>query len=293
MSARLDADLVRRGLARSRRSAADLVAAGRVRVDGLPARKPAQPVPEGAAVTLEGASDPWVSRAAHKLLGALTDTGLDVAGRLCLDAGASTGGFTQVLLSRGAAHVVAVDVGHDQMTPELARDPRVTLREGLNVRDLSPADVAPPGAPAGTAPDVVVADLSFISLTLALPALLAVARPGTQLVLLVKPQFEVGRGRLGRGGVVTSDTLRTDAVTAVARTALTHGAALRTAAPSRLAGESGNREHVLHVEAGPLSGGVGGVDPHGGTAALPDDIAAAVERSVRSGAVVRWHGGAA
>src|SRR5665647_770137 len=169
-SARLDAELVRRGLARSRGRAAALVAQGRVRVGDVVARKASQPVPEAAALSIvPDEATEYVSRAAHKLAGALdainalAPGALQPAGAWCLDAGASTGGFTQVLLERGAAHVVAVDVGHDQIAPVVAADPRVTVREGVNVRRLSPQDV---GGPV----DLVVADLSFISLTVVLPA---------------------------------------------------------------------------------------------------------------------------
>lgn len=204
MPARLDVELVRRCLARSRRRAADLVAAGRVEVAGAVATKPAQPVAPDEDVRVHGTDRPeYVSRAAHKLVGALDELArlapgaVDPAGARCLDAGASTGGFTQVLLERGAAHVWAVDVGHDQIAPEVAADPRVTVREGLNVRALTVDDVGEPV-------DLVVADLSFISLTVALPALLAVTRPGASLLVMVKPQFEVGRERLGSSGVVAS-----------------------------------------------------------------------------------------
>lgn len=278
-AARLDVELVRQGLARSRRAAVALVDAGRVRVDGRPARKPAEAVPDGVTLTVDGPVDPWVSRAAHKLLGALDDTGVAVAGRACLDAGASTGGFTQVLLARGARHVVAVDVGHGQIAPEVARDPRVTVREGVNVRDLTTADAVPPAGGADDRPGLVVADLSFISLRLALPPLVAVCAPGAELLVLVKPQFEVGRERLGRDGVVTSDVLRAEAVVRVADAAVACGAVVLGASPSRLAGENGNREHVLHL-AVPASGPAAAV-------ALDDVVATALERSVHDAVPVR------
>ncbi|MCV2393368.1 TlyA family RNA methyltransferase [Actinotalea sp. M2MS4P-6] len=240
---RLDAELVRRGLARSRRRAAELVEAGRVLVDGSPAAKPARAVAPTAELTV-APGDEYVSRGAHKLLGAFDDlaalgTPVVVASARCLDAGASTGGFTQVLLEAGAAHVDAVDVGHGQAAPEIAADPRVTVREGVNVRHLVPADLTGP-------PDLVVADLSFISLTLVLDALIGVTAPGAHLLVLVKPQFEVGRERLGADGVVTSDALRAEAVLAVADAVPQH-VRIDAVLPSRLPGPAGNREYFLHL----------------------------------------------
>src|SRR6185437_6352454 len=194
---RLDAELVRRGLARSREQAAELIAAGRVAVGGQVASKPATQVARDTAVTVAddaGRGPQYVSRGGHKLAGALAAfAGLEVAGKRCLDAGASTGGFTDVLLRAGAAHVVAADVGYGQLAWSLRTDPRVTVLDRVNVRTLE--GVSP-------VPALVVADLSFISLTLVLPALAACAAPGADFVLLVKPQFEVGKGRVGAGGVV-------------------------------------------------------------------------------------------
>ncbi|MDO8120860.1 SAM-dependent methyltransferase [Isoptericola sp. b490] len=235
---RLDTELVRRGLARSRRRAAELVAGGHVRVAGRPVRKPAHPV--GAHEPLSVDQDrSWVSRGGEKLAGALADLTalgepLPVAGAWCLDAGASTGGFTQVLLAAGAAHVAAVDVGHGQLSPDVADDPRVTVREGVNVRDLRAEDL-------DATPALVVADLSFISLRLVLPALAAVTARGGEMLVLVKPQFEVGRERLGADGVVSDDALRAEAVLGVAR-AVPEPFEVTALVPSRLAGPSGNRE---------------------------------------------------
>ncbi|WP_369054024.1 TlyA family RNA methyltransferase [Kineococcus terrestris] len=242
---RLDAELVRRGLARSRQQAGELVAAGRVRVQGSTAAKPATQVDLAAAIVVEGGADghDWVSRGAHKLLGALDAFAVPVTGRRCLDAGASTGGFTDVLLRRGAGHVVAVDVGYGQLAWSLRQDPRVTVLERTNVRTLDPALVAP-------APSLVVADLSFISLTLVLPALVACAAPEADHVLMVKPQFEVGREALGTGGVVRSAALRADAVRRVAAAAAAAGAGVRGVAASPLPGPSGNVEYFLHLAAG-------------------------------------------
>jgi len=203
---RLDAELVRRGLARSRQHADELIGAGRVQVSGQPATKPATQVdPAAPVVVAEVDDDPgYASRGGHKLAGALdtfTPLGLTVEGRNCLDAGASTGGFTDVLLRRGARHVIAVDVGYGQLVWSLQQDARVTVLDRTNVRELT-ADLL------GYRPEVVVADLSFISLRLVLPALRASAEPQADLVVMVKPQFEVGRERLGTGGVVRDPVLR-------------------------------------------------------------------------------------
>ncbi|MDM8085957.1 TlyA family RNA methyltransferase [Cellulomonas cellasea] len=268
MSSRLDSELVRRGAARSRRHAAELIAAGRVLVDGAVARRSATAVHDGQRVEVEGAegAEPaFASRAAHKLLGALdawSGSGLRVEGRQCLDAGASTGGFTDVLLRRGAARVVAVDVGHDQLVPELREDPRVEVREGVNVRHLAAGDVEP-------APELVVADLSFISLTLVLPALVAVARPDADLVVMVKPQFEVGRERLGSGGVVRSPALRVEAVLGVAREAVRIGLDVAGVVRSPLPGPSGNVEYFLWLR-------------RAGTPSSDVELVEQVERAVRA-----------
>lgn len=239
--ARLDAELVRRGLARSRGRAAELVADGRVSVDGTVVTKASRQVGDDDAVTVDSDGGHYVSRGAHKLLGALDDlralgVGPQLAGARCLDAGASTGGFTQVLLERGAAHVLAVDVGHGQLHPDVASHPRVSVREGWNVRELSPAQVPEPV-------DLVVGDLSFISLTLVLEPLVRVTAPGGSLILLVKPQFEVGRGRTV-DGVVTAPELRVEAVRAVAD-AVPTGARVAAVLPSRQPGSAGNVECFL------------------------------------------------
>ncbi|KMM45877.1 hemolysin [Cellulomonas sp. A375-1] len=240
MTTRLDTELVRRGLARSRRQAGELIAAGLVTVDGRPARRSATHVTPELGVEVASTDGPdYASRAGHKLAGALDALpALDPAGRGCLDAGASTGGFTDVLLRRGAASVCAVDVGHDQLVDRLRSDPRVDVREGVNVRTLAAGDVVP-------APTLVVADLSFISLPLVLPALVAVAAPGADLLVMVKPQFEVGRGRLGSGGVVRDPELRVDAVVGVARAAAELGLTVRGVVQSPLPGPSGNVEYFL------------------------------------------------
>jgi 23S rRNA (cytidine1920-2'-O)/16S rRNA (cytidine1409-2'-O)-methyltransferase len=250
--ARVDVELVRRGLARSRRHAADLVAAARVLVAGRPVAKPSlQVAPDAVLDVVVDPDDPqYASRAGGKLAGALDALASDPEGRAvtdrivgawCLDLGASTGGFTDVLLRRGAEHVVALDVGHDQLVPELRSDRRVTVREGFNARDLTPDDLPRPA-------DVVVGDLSFISLTLLAPVVADVLAPGAPALLLVKPQFEVGRDRLGSGGVVRDPVLRADAVRAVIRAATTAGLSARAVVPSPVPGPSGNREYFCWFE---------------------------------------------
>ena len=243
--ARLDAELVRRGLARSREQAGELVAAGLVTVAGQPAGKAATQVSRDVPITIADSGDPgYVSRGGHKLAGALAafgPEGLAVAGRDCLDAGASTGGFTDVLLRAGAAHVVAADVGYGQLAWSLRTDPRVTVLDRVNVRTLD--GVSP-------VPGLVVADLSFISLTLVLPALVACAVPDADFVLLVKPQFEVGKGRVGAGGVVRDPADRADAVRQVAAAAAQLGLGVRGVTASPLPGPAGNVEYFLWLRNG-------------------------------------------
>jgi len=242
--ARVDAELVRRGLARSRQQAAELIVAGRVTIDGMPAVKPATAVSTNAALAVRNSEQKtWVSRGAHKLLGALDVLAVDVANRRCLDAGASTGGFTEVLLERGAAEVVAVDVGYGQLAWSLRSDPRVHVIERTNVRDLTPEAI-------GGLVDVVVADLSFISLSTVLPALTQCARNDADIVPMVKPQFEVGRDRVGTGGVVTDPALRADAVHGVAVRAAQLGWHTRGVTASPLPGPSGNVEYFLSLRRG-------------------------------------------
>lgn len=240
---RLDAELVRRGLARSRTQAQELISAGRVIAGGAVATKAATQLETAAPlrVTDDPAGPAYASRGGHKLAGALTDfvaRGLVVRGRRCLDAGASTGGFTDVLLRSGADHVVAVDVGYGQLIWSLQQDPRVTVLDRTNVRHLDAASVAP-------APGLVVGDLSFISLTLLLGPLKSVAADDADLVLMVKPQFEVGRERLPAGGVVREAGLRREAVESVVRHAETLGLGLLGVSPSRLPGPRGNVEYFV------------------------------------------------
>ncbi len=245
---RLDAELVRRGLARSREHAADLVTAGRVSVSGATATKSATQVTTDVAIVV--AEDPdrpdYVSRGGHKLAGALAvfePLGLSVAGRRCLDAGASTGGFTDVLLRAGAREVVAVDVGYGQLAWSLQSDERVLVHDRTNIREVTTELI---GGPV----DVVVGDLSFISLALVLQPLLGVTNEDGDLVLMVKPQFEVGKDRVGKGGVVRDLELRAEAVMGVAERAAALGWGARAVATSSLPGPSGNVEFFLWLRHG-------------------------------------------
>jgi 23S rRNA (cytidine1920-2'-O)/16S rRNA (cytidine1409-2'-O)-methyltransferase len=242
---RLDTELVRRGLARSREQAAALVAAGRVQVRGARASKAAAMVDPAEAVrVIEEEGDEYVSRGALKLAGALWSfRTLRVEGRRCLDAGASTGGFTDLLLREGAKSVVAVDVGYGQLAWPLRNDARVTVLERTNVRSLTAVAI---GGPV----DLTVADLSFISLRLVLPALAACTEPDGDLVPMVKPQFEVGRDRVGTGGVVRDPTLRAEAVLGVASSAATLGLGVAGVVASPLPGPSGNVEFFLWLRRG-------------------------------------------
>jgi 23S rRNA (cytidine1920-2'-O)/16S rRNA (cytidine1409-2'-O)-methyltransferase len=236
MTERLDRELVRRGIARSRSQAQAMISSGRVQVDGSVVARPDDRVTASAAI--DAPVDHYVSRAGHKLIGALDDLKLGVAGR-ALDAGASTGGFTQVLLERGCSEVIAVDVGRDQLAPQLLADPRVRLLERTNLRDLGLDHVG------GVPVDLLVADVSFISLTLLIGPLVAVTRDDGWLLLLVKPQFEVGRELLGKDGVVRMPAHQLKAISNVIKSASQYGWHCVAAVPSRLAGASGNREFFV------------------------------------------------
>ncbi len=240
--ARLDAELVRRHLARSREHAQQLIGQGRVTVAGQLATKAATGVEAGTPVVVRTDPDEpsWVSRGAHKLIGALDAFGVPVTGRRVLDAGASTGGFTEVVLARGAREVVAVDVGYGELAWSLRTDDRVVVQERTNVRTLTPDGI---GGPV----DLVVADLSFISLRLVLPALVACTEPDGELLPMVKPQFEVGRERLGSGGVVRDPGQRADAVLTVAAAAAELGWGTAGVVASPLPGPAGNVEFFLRL----------------------------------------------
>jgi 23S rRNA (cytidine1920-2'-O)/16S rRNA (cytidine1409-2'-O)-methyltransferase len=233
---RLDQRLVDLGLADSRARARTLIEAGAVSVDGAPARKPAQPVAEGAAVAVASDPNPWVSRAGLKLSHALEVFRLAPQG-VALDIGASTGGFTEVLLARGAARVIAVDVGHGQLHPRLAADPRVTCLEGTNARDLGPDRVPPV--------DWITADVSFISLEKALPAALALARPGAVLVALIKPQFEAGPGVVGKGGILRDPAVQEAVCRRIESWLESLGWQVTGRVPSPIEGADGNREFLI------------------------------------------------
>lgn len=233
---RLDTELVARGLARSRSHAQRLVHAGRVTLNGEVVSKVATAIRTEDVLAAEG--DRYVSRSAHKLAGALDDLGLTLGGR-ALDAGASTGGFTQVLLERGCALVHAVDVGVGQLNPAVRVDPRVVVRERTNLRDLQLSHLD------GRAVDLTVADVSFVSLTLLVEPLTRVTRPDGRLLLMVKPQFEVGRDRLGRNGVVREAHLRERAVAGVIAAYEGAGWASTAITPSRMLGAEGNQEFFV------------------------------------------------
>lgn len=241
---RLDAELAARGLSRSRTHAAALITAGVVTVDGAPVVKPSARVRSDQVIEVAEANH-YVSRAAHKLIAALDGFAVDPAGRLALDLGASTGGFTQVLLERGARRVIALDVGHDQLDRSLRPDPRVLAVDGVNVRYLTAPQLTElSGSP--ERPSLVVGDLSFISLSHVIPAIVEVAEPGADIVLLVKPQFEVGRGGV-REGIVRDAGLRDEAVTGVLWSAWDAGLRTLGVLPSPLPGSHGNREYLVHL----------------------------------------------
>ncbi len=256
--ARIDRILPELGLARSRSQAAELIAAGKVQVDGRTVTKASAPVVSGSTVRVLSI-DHYVSRAAHKLIAGLDVFEVPVAGRLALDLGASTGGFTQVLLERGARAVIALDVGHAQLVDELREDPRVRVVEGCNARELTAAMLAEVSG-VSDSPDLIVADLSFISLSLIFPAIAAVASPDAELVMLIKPQFEVGRHGI-RDGLVINPQLAAAAVSAVLQSAAECGYGARGLIPSPLRGGSGNQEFVAYFVAEPAPN-PGEWDPH-------------------------------
>lgn len=243
---RLDRELVRRSLARSREHATQLIDDGRVFVAGQRAGKPTTQVGTDQPIVVKEAAGPeWVSRGAHKLLGALAEfepLGLDVSGRRALDAGASTGGFTQVLLERGVARVLAVDVGYGQLAWRLQTDDRVEVMDRTNVRTITPQDI---GAPVS----LIVSDLSFISLTIVLPAMVEVIEPDGDIVVMIKPQFEVGKENLGKNGVVRDPGLHADAVHQVCSRAWELGWGTRALAASPLPGPAGNVEYFCWLRA--------------------------------------------
>ena len=240
---RLDRLLVERGLARSRERAQALILAGVVRVDGRPGTKPGTLVRREAVLSVAAPDHPFVGRGGVKLAGALDAFGIDPAGCVALDVGASTGGFTDCLLQRGAGKVYALDVGAGQLDWSIRRDPRVIVLEGRNARYLKPKDL-PERA------EIAVVDVSFISLRLILPPLLPLLDPGAPAVVLVKPQFEVGRRDVGPGGIVREPRLHVEALARVGEAALEAGFGVRAACASPIPGAEGNREFFLHLVAG-------------------------------------------
>jgi len=241
---RLDVEMVRRAMAATRSEAGLAIRSGKVTVGGRPAAKAGMLVGPDEPITLAAPARRFVSRGGEKLEAALDRFGVDVAGRVALDAGASTGGFTDCLLQRGAARVIAVDVGYGQLDWRLREDPRVVVMERTNVRDLGPGDLAEP-------PDLVVADLSFISLRLAIPALGRCAAPHADVVLLVKPQFEARRDEVGRGGVVADPEVWGRVLRSVAEACVEAGFEVLAVAPSPLLGPAGNVEFLLHARGDP------------------------------------------
>jgi 23S rRNA (cytidine1920-2'-O)/16S rRNA (cytidine1409-2'-O)-methyltransferase len=235
---RLDRALAERGLVRSRTEAQTLIAAGQVQVDGSVVQKASLLISEDAVLNVLGERCPYVSRGGLKLAAALTEFGIAVIGKTALDVGASTGGFTDCLLQNGAARVTAVDAGHGQMDPKISADSRVESREGVNARFLTPGDFP-------VLFDLLVADLSFISLSLVLPALVPLLKPTEDMIVLVKPQFEVGRERLGKGGIVRDPAHREDALQRVIASADEVGLIIKGRMTSPLLGGDGNTEYLL------------------------------------------------
>jgi 23S rRNA (cytidine1920-2'-O)/16S rRNA (cytidine1409-2'-O)-methyltransferase len=240
---RLDLLLVERGLAPSRERAQALILAGRVQVAGRPAVKAGERVDAAARLVVSGPDHPYVGRGGVKLAGALDRFRIDPAGRVALDVGASTGGFTDCLLQRGAARVYALDVGPGQLHYKLAKDPRVVILERLNARNLKPGDIPEPVS-------LLTVDVSFISLRLVLPPLASLARPDMDLLALVKPQFEVGRREVGKGGIVRDPELHRRVIHEILGTAVAQGLTPRNVCASALPGAEGNREYFLHFRRG-------------------------------------------
>jgi 23S rRNA (cytidine1920-2'-O)/16S rRNA (cytidine1409-2'-O)-methyltransferase len=243
MRSRLDLEMTRRGLAESRESAQRLIMAGRVRVNSRPAEKSDLKVDDTAGIEIIGGASEYASRGGHKIAAALDRFPIAVSGRDALDVGASTGGFTDVLLQRGAARVIALDVGYGQLAERLRRDARVTVMDRTNIRYVASADLP-------YRPNLVVIDASFISLKLVLPRVVAIAAAPADIVALVKPQFEVGKGKVGKGGIVRDDNLRAQALADVIAFARSVGLEPGEAIESPITGAAGNREFLAHFRAG-------------------------------------------
>jgi len=244
---RLDVELVRRGLVPSRTRAVEAIDAGRVLVGGAPASTAARQVDGGEAIALLAAEGPaYVSRGGHKLAAGLDAFAVDAHGRYAVDVGASTGGFTDCLLQRGATHVYAIDVGRSQLAWSLRQDARVTVMERTNVRLVDPGALVP-------TPDLCVADLSFISLRTVAPSLLALTTAAADFVLLVKPQYEAGRARLGRRGIVRDPAVHAAVLREVVAGLAEAGLGVRAVTPSPLRGADGNVEFLVHAWRGPAT----------------------------------------
>lgn len=237
MRSRLDVEMARRGLAASREIAQRLIMAGRVRVNSRPAAKPDLRVEATTDIAVVGGAAEYASRAAYKLLAAIDHFGVRVEGRLALDVGASTGGFTDVLLRRGAAHVIALDVGYGQLADRLRRDARVTVIDRTNIRNVTAGELP-------YRPNLIVVDVSFISLRLVLPCLKMLALPPAEIIALVKPQFEVGKGKVGKGGVVRDELLRAQTLADVLEFAAAIGLEVVGSLESPITGAAGNLEYL-------------------------------------------------
>ena len=244
MRTRLDLEMTRRGLADSREAAQRLIMAGRVRVRSQPASKSDLKVDADTEIVVVGATSAYASRGGYKLAAAIDHFHVEVAGRRALDVGASTGGFTDVLLQRGAASVIALDVGYGQLADKLRRDPRVIVMDRINIRNVTPADLP-------YAPELIVIDASFISLRLVLPPAIALAAPNAVIVALIKPQFEVGKGKVGKGGIVRDAMLRREAVDGILAFAREAGLEVIGAIESPITGAEGNIEYLALMRRGP------------------------------------------
>ena len=242
MRARLDIEMARRGLAESREAAQRLIMAGRVRVNSRPADKADLRVAPETDIQVVGSDPEYASRGGFKLVAALDHFSIDVAGRHALDVGASTGGFSDVLLKRGAAHVIALDVGYGQLVERLRVDPRVTVMDRTNIRLVRAGDLP-------YQPELITIDTSFISLRIVLPAVLALAAPKADIVALVKPQFEVGKGKVGKGGIVREESLRHEALDGIVEFARSLGLAIVGSVDSPIEGAKGNREFLVAMRA--------------------------------------------
>jgi 23S rRNA (cytidine1920-2'-O)/16S rRNA (cytidine1409-2'-O)-methyltransferase len=244
MRTRLDLEMTRRGLAESREAAQRLIMAGRVRVNSRPASKADLKVDAETEIAVVGTASEYASRGGYKLAAAIDHFHIDVSGRRALDVGASTGGFTDVLLQRGVASVIALDVGYGQLAEKLRRNALVLVMDRTNIRNVTPADLAYP-------PDLIVIDASFISLRLVLPAVITIAAATAEIIALVKPQFEVGKGKVGKGGIVRDAALRKEALDAILAFARDAGLEVVGSIESPITGSAGNIEYLALIRKHP------------------------------------------